>query len=182
MREEILDIEDADDGVAMNDLTLDDFVADLLQYIQQNRAALEAAPFGIHAIADTVPVAESLPGSSREPIRPGVVFCLRQRGDPSERTPNRLWPYFLVHVRDDGTVRYTFRQARQCLALFRALAVGRPDAAMALENAFDRETDNGQRMDKYDGLLAAALRNIAAYVQGRRVASAWPGSGGEAHR
>ena len=92
LREEILDIEDADDGVAMNDLTLDDFVADLLQYIQQNRAALEAAPFGIHAIADTVPVAEGLLAPSREPIGPGVVFCLRQRGDASERTPNRLCP------------------------------------------------------------------------------------------
>ena len=33
---------------------------------------------------------------------------------------------------------------------------------MDLENAFDRETDHGRGMDKYDKLLAAALRSIAA--------------------
>ena len=51
LRQEILDLEDADEGVSMSDLTLDDFLADLLGYIQQHRAALEAAPFGIHAVA-----------------------------------------------------------------------------------------------------------------------------------
>ena len=48
-----------------------------------------------------------------------MIFCLKRGGDPAARTPNRLWPYFLVYVRDDGTVRYTFRQAQQCLAIFR---------------------------------------------------------------
>ena len=50
MRDEILDIEEAEDGIGLNDLTLDDFVADLLRYVQQHRAALEAAPLGIHAV------------------------------------------------------------------------------------------------------------------------------------
>ncbi len=108
MRDEILDIEEADDGVGLNDLTLDDFVADLLHYIQQNRAALETAPLGIHAVVDE--------GSAADLVRPGAIFCLRRFGDPAARTPNRLWPYFLVYVREDGTVRYTFRQSRQCLA------------------------------------------------------------------
>ena len=52
MREEILDIEEADDGFGLNDLTLDDFIADLLHFIQRNRAALEAAPIGIYAVVD----------------------------------------------------------------------------------------------------------------------------------
>ena len=161
MREEILDLEEAEDGVTLNDLTLDDFVADLLRYVQQHRAALEAAPLGIQAVVDTGARDESAPGNPAEPVRPGAIFCLKQGGDPSARTPNRLWPYFLVHVRGDGSVRYTFRQARQCLALFRALASGRPEAAAALEDAFDRETEHGRRMERYDGLLAAALRSIS---------------------
>lgn len=161
MREEILDVEDAENGVTLNDLTLDDFLADLLHYIQQNRAGLEAAPLGIHAIVAN-PTVDS-PDDERMPdaIRPGVIFCLRHKTDRKDRTPNRLWPYFLVHVRDDGTVRYTFQQAQQCLALFRKLAVGRADASAALENAFDQQTDHGRRMEKYERLLALALRNIA---------------------
>ena len=169
LREEILDVEDADDGVSMSDLTLDDFLADLLRYIQRHRAALEAAPFGLHAVVPARPAAESRGEAAPGAIRPGAIFCLRQRTQAAERTPNRLWPYFLTYVRNDGTVRYGFRQARQCLALFRALAVGRPDAAAALENAFDRETGRGRRMDKYDGLLGAALRDIAAAFQGAQL-------------
>ena len=169
LRDEVLDVEDADDSVTMSDLTLDDFLADLLQYIQRNRDALEAAPFGIYAIAPARPAAR--PPDERQPdaVRPGVIFCLRHKADAVERTPNRLWPHFLVHVRADGTVRYTFRQARQCLALFRALAAGRAQAAMALENAFDRETDHGRHMEKYDALLAAALQDIARTFRGAQL-------------
>ena len=163
LREEILDIEATGDGVAMSDLTLDDFIADLLSYIQQHRTALEAAPFGIHAVVDTAAPARNGLSSGRtpEPARPGAIFCLKQRTVPAERTPNLLQPYFLVHVRDDGSVRYTFRQAGRSLALFRALAAGRPDAATALEYAFDRETAHGRSMEKYEKLIAAALRSIA---------------------
>ena len=116
LREEVLDAEEADDGIAMSDLTLDDFLADLLHYIQQHRAALEAAPLGIHAVVGDRPVAPSQTETAAAPIRPGVIFCLRHKTGTSERTPNRLWPYYLVHVRNDGAVRYTFRQAQQCLA------------------------------------------------------------------
>ena len=158
MRDEILDIEETDDNIGLTDLTLDDFIADLLGYIQQNRAALEAAPLGIHAVVDCdLRTGAAAPSSL---VRPGAIFCLRHHGDPSARTPNRLWPYFLVYVRDDGTVRYTFRQARQCLALFQALAVGQGEALSRLEDAFDRETKQGQSMTKYDTMLNAALRSI----------------------
>ena len=163
LREEILDLEQAGDGVALSDLTLDDFIADLLHYVQQNRAALEAAPAGIHAVVAAVAARPA--GEARPPgpaARPGVIFCLKQRADPPHRTPNLLQPYYLVHVRGDGTVRHSFRQARQCLTLFRELAAGRPHPAAALEAAFDRETAQGQRMDRYERLLAAALDDIAA--------------------
>ncbi len=159
MREEILDVEEAEDGITLNDLTLDDFIADLLNFIQQNRAAIEAAPLGIHAVVDNgAPAGQNLPADR---IQPGAIFCLRRNGDAAARTPNRLWPYFLVYVRDDGSVHYTFGQAQRCLALFRALAAGRSDTLQALEDAFDRETQQGRCMKKYDALLAAALRSIA---------------------
>ena len=148
LRDEILDSEQAEDGVAMSDLTLDDFVADLLRYVETNRAALEAAPFGIYAVAAGP--------------HPGAVFCLRHKDGPSERAVNPLQPWFLVHVRADGGVRYGFQQARQCLTLFRQLAVGHSAPDHALEAAFDRETEQGRRMERYDRLLEAALDDIAA--------------------
>ena len=161
LREEILDVEQAGDGVALSDLTLDDFVADLLRYVQQNRAELEAAPTGIHAVVAAEPGGPAGPAAG-----PGVVFCLKQRTEPAERTPNLLQPYYLVHVRGDGTVRHSFRQAAQCLTLFRELAAGRTQPSAALEAAFDRETEQGQRMDRYEHLLAAALRDVTARFVG----------------
>ncbi len=172
LREEILDIEDAGGGIAMSDLTLDDFIADLLQYVQQNRKQLEAAPFGIHAVVDG-----ERPNERAEP--PGAIFCLKQKTVAVERTPNLLQPWFLVHVRGDGTVRYTFRQAKQALTLFRALAAGRKQARMDLEDAFDRETDNGRKMEQYAGLLDAALRSIAGAFRSAERSRLTQGRGGK---
>ncbi len=156
--EEIIDIEETGSGFSLNDLTLDDFVADLLHYIQQKREELEAAPFGIHAIVDSVAQKEG--NNASNTIQLGVIFCLKRNGDSKARTPNRLWPYFLVYVRDDGEVRYTFKQAQQCLTLFRTLTAGKSTAADTLENAFDRETKQGENMEEYDKLLDAALKSV----------------------
>ena len=157
LRDEVLDIEEAEDGISIGDLTLDDFLADLQRYMERNRSALESAPFGISAVVDEATAVE---GAS--PPSAGVIFCLRQVGELVKRTLNPLQPWFLVHVRADGTVRYSFRQARQCLVLFRGLAAGLSKASSALEDAFDRETDHGRKMDKYDRVLEAALRSIAS--------------------
>ena len=163
LRSETLDIEEAGDGISLSDLTLDDFIADLLRYVQQNRADLEAAPTGIYAVVDDGPAPD---GTSAIGVRPGVIFCLKHRSDPPTRTPNLLQPYYLVHVRADGTVRYTFRQAGQCLTLFRDLAAERTHPSSALEEAFDSETGQGRRMEKCEILLAAALRDIGATFRG----------------
>ena len=162
LRDETLDGEDTGDGVSMSDLTLDDFLADLLQYIQQHRKELEEAPLGIYAVTPDRPATQAV---TEQPTaaHPGVIFCLRHNTEQAvERTPNRLWPYFLVYVRGDGAVRCTFQQSQQCLTLFRTLAAGRDRIDAALENAFDRQTDQGQQMQRYDALLAEALRSIAA--------------------
>ncbi len=167
MREEILDIEEAENGINLNDLTLDDFIADLLNFIQKNRADLEVAPLGIHAVVDNNTAAGSNLRTNR--IQPGVIFCLKRNGDTAARTPNRFWPYFLVYVQADGSVRYTFQQAQQCLSIFRTLAANRLNSLTELENAFDQETKHGQRMEKYDALLEAALRSIDATLRDREL-------------
>lgn len=155
IREESLDIEDVDDAVSMSDFTLDDFLAELIEYLQSRRAELEAAPFGICAVVPPEPV-----NAGAKEIDSGVIFCLKQRTAVGERTPNRLHPYFLAYVRNDGTVRYSFPQAKQILALFRSLASGRPDALTELVNAFDQATQHGQDMSLYEMMLAAALRKL----------------------
>lgn len=172
LREESLDLEEVEDGISMSDFTLDDFLVDLLNYLQENREALESAPFGIQAVVPPV-----LAGSAGEPegaaaagVRPGAIFCLKQK-DGERMTPNRLQPYFLAYVRDDGSVRYAFKQAKQTLTLFSALARGRADALTELASAFDRETRHGQDVGKYDRMVGACLESVVGTYRQAEIGS-----------
>ena len=100
---------------------------------------LEDAPLGLYAV---VP-----PHPEHQIIAPGVVFCLKQKGDAKGGdTVNPLQPYYLVYVRDDGTVRFSFAQPKQILEIFRLLCSGKAAAYEQLCQLFDNETKNGADM------------------------------------
>ena len=155
IREESLNIEEIDDGISLSDLTLDDFLADLLMYLQSRRTELVKAPIGIN----TVVPAKSTSASSMK-IDPGVIFCLRQKNAATRRTSNRVHPYFLSYVRDDGTVQYSFPHTKQILSLFRNLAANGVEPLGDLINTFDQLTQNGSEMSHYEDLLDSALRKL----------------------
>ena len=137
--------------MSLADFTLDDFLADLANYMQRHAKELDEAPFGILAVAP--PWSERGGVRERTPeLRPGVIFCLRQRSNPREPTPNRLQPYFLTHVREDGTVRYGFQNAKETLGLFGTVARGRDRVLRDLVDAFGqrdraRQCDGQVRQD-----------------------------------
>ncbi len=159
LREETLDIEDVDDGVSLTDFTLDDFLADLANYLQRHRKELESAPFGILAVVPPQSERDGVRERPRE-LQPGVIFCFKQRNSPEQPTPNRLQPYFLTYVHDDGTVRYGFQNAKETLGLFATVARGRDRVQRNLVEAFDSETGRGQEMAKYNGMVKAALASL----------------------
>jgi superfamily II DNA or RNA helicase len=154
LQDEVFDLEGSGEGVGLTEFTLDDFRADLLHHVKQHRDALAEAPFGLHAI---VP-AELEAGR----LEPGAIFCLRRRGepDPGSAQVAPLDPFYLVYVRDDGSVRHGFAQPKTVLSAFQALCVGRSAPVEALCDAFDRETDQGARMDRYSDLVGAAVRSV----------------------
>lgn len=111
------------------------------------------------------------PHPEHQVIAPGVVFCLKQKGDArGGDTVNPLQPYYLVYVRDDGTVRFTFAQPKQILEIYRLLCSGKATAYEQLCQLFDTETNNGADMKLYNKLLAAAVDSIAKTFQ-KRVAA-----------
>jgi superfamily II DNA or RNA helicase len=171
LKDEILDIEDFNETVALNDFTLDDFRAELARYIESNRQKLKDAPLGLYAV---VPARKDTTS-----VSPGVIFCLRQKGDTSgNEAVNPLQPYFLVYVRDDGEVRYTFTQAKQILDIFRALCVEESRAHEDLCRLFDVETDDGRDMARYTGLLSKAVAAITHTFRKRNVGNLLSGRGG----
>ncbi|MFQ5434162.1 MAG: helicase-related protein [Anaerolineae bacterium] len=171
LKEEVLDLEDFSESVALNEFTLDDFRMELAKYIESNRRLLADAPLGLYAV---VPADPDVPQ-----IQPGVIFCLRQKGPGADlETVNPLQPYFLVYMRDDRTVRYTFAQPKQILDIYRHLCADKTRPDEALCKLFDQETNYGKQMDSYNDLLAGAVKSIERTFSKRAAAQLQAGRGG----
>jgi len=172
LREEVLDLEDFDENVSLNEFTLDDFRVDLMRYIENNRKRLEEAPLGLYAVVPTHPVYPI--------IRPGVIFCFKQKGDSSgNEKVNPLQPYFLIYLYDsDRVVRYNFAQPKQILEILRMLCADKATPYEELCNLFDQQTMNGEDMSQYDGLLDAAIKAIAGSFKKRTLGNLLSGRDG----
>ena len=155
LKDEVLDIEDFNDSISLTEFSLDDFRIDLLNYLQKNRELLENAPLGLYGIVPT-------PGQKEyDVIKPGIIFCLQQMGNTSgNEQVNPLQPYFLVYVRDDGNVRYTFAQPKQILEMYRLLCAGKTQPYKDLCQLFNQRTSNGSSMSKETELLDKAVDSI----------------------
>jgi SNF2 family DNA or RNA helicase len=172
LKDEVLDLEDFNESVALNEFTLDDFRMELATYIEANRAKLEEAPFGLYAI---VP-----PHAEYQTIKSGAIYCLRQRIEASgNEAVNPLQPYFLVYIRDDGEVRYNFTSPKQILEIFRAVSQGKAEPYAALCKLFDAETNNGEDMRQYSSLLEKAVTAIAAQFERKNAGNLFSGRGGK---
>lgn len=155
LKDEILDLEDFNETVALNEFTLDDFRVDLMKYLESNRKLLEDAPLGLYTVTPTDP--------DYAVIAPGVIFCLRQKGNTAgNEVVNPLQPFFLVYVQEDRQqVRFGFAQPKQILEMYRLLCAEKRLPYEALCNLFDREIQNGAEMGLYNELLKKAVASIA---------------------
>ena len=164
LQEEILDLEEFNESVSLNEFTLDDFRMELIKYIESNRKKLEEAPFGLYAV---------VPPLAGDPIiQPGVIFCLRQKTESEENEKlNPTQPYFLVYVREDGVVRFTFAQPKQILEMYRELCATKTSPYDELCALFDEHTEDGGDMSQYDKLLREAVRSISYTYEKRAFSS-----------
>jgi hypothetical protein len=103
-------------------------------------------------------------------VRPGVIFCLRQKHGASGTATNPLQPYFLVYVQADGAVRYNFAQPKQILEIYRLLCADRTTSYAALCDLFDTQTNQGQDMSAYNTLMESAVAAILQTTKRRSLA------------
>ena len=153
LREDVLDLDDLSDGIVMSDFTFDYFFAQLLKYLERNRAELEATPKGAYAVTT----------NENSPTETGVIFFLQQRNattDIEKKTPSPIYPYYTVYIRKNGDIRYGCANAKQVLDLFESTAVGKRDELPELCLQFDQETQHGKHMEDYNKLLNAVIAHI----------------------
>ena len=153
LRKEVLDLDNLSDGVVMSDFTLDYFFAQLLKYLERNRAKLEAIPDGAYAVTN----------NESKPTENGVIFFLQQTNasaDKQQKTASPIHPYYAVYIRNSGDIRYGCPNAKQVLDLFEASTVGKENAIDDLCLWFDQETEYGDNMKHYNKLLDTVISHI----------------------
>ncbi len=168
LRDEVLDLEELDESISLTDFTLDDFRIELMNYLKNNEQKLREAPFGLYAVVPALSGTHAslidlskYSASEQEIIKPGVVFCLKQKGDTTGNDQvNPLQPYFLVYIREDGTVRFNYTHPKQILEMYRLLCQGKNAPFESLCALFDEETGQGQNMKPYSDLLESAIMAI----------------------
>ena len=169
LRNEVLDLEDMNESISLTDFTLDDFRIELLNFLENNRKKLEDAPFGLYSVVPSPSGSnsrfldvEKFSVAEKEIIKPGVVYCLKQKGDTEgNEEVNPLQPYFLVYIRDDGQVRFNYTNAKHILEIYRLMCSGKSQPFEELCDLFNTETHQGEDMAQYTELIKKAISEIS---------------------
>jgi hypothetical protein len=109
--------------------------------------------------------------TAKKIIRPGVIFCLRQKnaGEECEKV-NPLNPYFLVYIYEDGSRVFNYTSAKSILEVYQLLCAGETVPYKELCDLFNKETQNGENMSRYTVLLDKAVQEISTSFKKRAAA------------
>ena len=149
LRNEVIELEDMDTGVSITDLGLNDFRIDLINYFKEH-GEIENVPFGLHAVVEKT-----------EHFKSGVIFALKNiNQNVNINNTNRLHPFYLIYISEDGKVIFNHLQAKDILDTFRTLAKNKNKPNYKLCDIFNKETKDGSKMGKYSELLQKSIMSI----------------------
>ena len=151
LQEEVIEMEDLKTGVSITDLGLNDFRMDLLNYVKAN-GDMTGIPSGMHAV---------VPAAPDRGLLPGVIFTLRNLNQGVNiNQQNRLHPYYLVYIGQDGEVITNHTEVKSLLDLVRSACKGQGQPIPAIYQLFNQVTEDGRNMQVYSDLLGKAIRSM----------------------
>lgn len=146
LQNEVVDLEEMTTGISIMDLGLNEFRMDLLAYIKDH-PNLERIPFGIHAVT--------------RGEKPGVMFILKNVNKIVDReNQNRLHPFYMVFIGDDGDVICNHLEPKATLDIMRHLSQGKDMPDMEACNIFNSQTVDGRKLERISNLLQSAISSI----------------------
>ena len=168
LQEEVVDIEEMNTGVSIMDLGLNEFRLDLLDYMKTHKD-VEITPYGLHAVVQAT-----------EKARPGVIYVHKNRmNEVNIDKKNRLHPFYMVYISQEGEVLINHLSPKDLLDKFRSLCKSKPLPDSLLCKAFNAETRDGQKMQKYSELLGSAISSIITVKEESDIDSFLGGCKGE---
>lgn len=166
LQEEVIDLEDVKSGISITDLGLNEFRMDLLNYLKTH-PDITHLPNGLH----TVVAADPARG-----LIPGVIFALRNRhAGVNIDQQNRLHPYYLIYMADNGDVAINHLQAKPLLDRIRAACKGKESADEMVCQLFNQVTQDGRKMAHYSALLDQAIHAMVAVKEQSDIDSLFSG-------
>ncbi len=120
---------------------------------------LERMPSGAYAVAT---IDDSLKGE----FSPGVIFCLRNEGTQTvSDSTYALSPYYLVYVKNNGSVFLQFTQTKKILDLLKKMSIYGKSVDGTATNRFSGLTRNGSDMSQYRNLLSKAAQALTGAAE-----------------
>lgn len=166
LQSEVLDLEETNNGISITDLGLNDFRMDLLNYIKSNPDVIHL-PKGLHTV---------VPAQSELGLNAGVIFTLKARQMAHQiNNPNRLHPYYIVYIQENGEIIYDYTKAKYLLDIARKACKGKIEPIPQVYEPFNKRTKDGKNMRQYSELLDIVIAHIQQIKQEKDIDSLFSG-------
>ena len=166
LQEEVIELEDVKTGVSITDLGLNDFRMDLLNYVKEH-GELSNMPNGLHAV---------VPAQHERGLQPGVIFALKNIHDTvNVNQQNRLHPYYLTYISNEGEVIVDQTEVKRLLDLIRSSCKGQSTPIDQVCRLFNEKTEDGRQMEHQSELLSAAIRSMIEVKEEKDIDSLFGG-------
>ena len=148
---DLQDLEDVDGTITITDLGLNEFRMDMVAYIKAHGEPKNIA-HGLYAVVRH---------DDEKGIPKGVIYVLKNRNpEVNIGKQNRLHPYYLVYLDEQGEVIYNHTDVKSILDIMRNTCKHHEEPIADLCRAFNKETKDGYKMDKYSKLLDNCIESI----------------------
>ena len=148
---DLQDLEDVDGTITITDLGLNEFRMDMVAYIKAHGEPKNIA-HGLYAVVRH---------DDEKGIPKGVIYVLKNRNpEVNIGKQNRLHPYYLVYLNEQGEVIYNHTDVKSILDIMRNTCKHHEEPIADLCRAFNKETKDGYKMDKYSKLLDNCIESI----------------------
>lgn len=149
LKDEVIELEDTNESLALTDLNMNEYLYELSQFIKET-PEIETTPSGIFSL--TYPSGD---------LPEGVLFCFKHKNILEKpKSDSSLYPYYLIYVSHDGEVVLANNQARASLKFLRKACIAKSEPFHELCQSLLTETNECKDMTRYSDLLNKAVLSI----------------------
>lgn len=151
LKDEVIDIDEANDNISLTDLNLNDYLFELADYLKKH-PEIKKVPLGIYSV------------TANE--KSGTIFCFKHSNITTKpKSDSSLYPYYLIYIDNNGEVIYSNLKAREVLKDYRAICIGKDKPEYMLCRKFLGRTQDAKDMTFYSKLLNKAISSIQGEAQ-----------------